>query len=393
MMHLIWPADSGFAIGIVLVIFWLGAWGVRSAIWHRRLLRQELADIANVENKLDEWDNERETLIEAAANEEEAADQVNPDLRLRPTELDARLKELESMARDGSHIRHRIVAIRRLRAHQVKVNLDTLQQLTWAEERTRRGIETPRQVAGWVMMLGVVGTFVGLSDMVQEIRIHIPEGQVGVDDMIASLKDLKNVLQGMQTAFSTSVDGMLVALLSAWFAFSVQRLQGQMFSVLESVTVGKLIPASVSSLDDDSILERISIQMEQAFAHLESVTEQNLSSMQEFSAAQGALQSIVKDVQAILNAESRQDVRAVIDRIVETNTLVGKLVDKLPDIVVALGTTNRELNEGLAQLDKTVRTRPMIHPEDARGFVVVSSRGLALLALVGWALLIYFGFD
>jgi len=401
-MHLLWPAGSDFAICLVVLILVLGGWAVIRGLRHKVVLTRELVDIYRVEFKLDQWEKEsiEHNGEEAVNGQDSGSDAVNneqesrptPDLRLRPSELDARLRELESWTQYNGHMRQRIVAIRRLRAHQVKVNLDTLQQLAWAEERTRNGIDTPRQIAGWVMILGVVGTFIGLSDMVQQIQVRIPEEHIAIDQISNKLQEFKGILQGMRTAFSTSVVGMLVALLAGAIAHQVQALQSNVFSVLETLTVGKLIPASVSSLGDDSVLERISIQMEQAFSHLESVTEQNLNSMREFSISHKVLQVIVEDVQKILESESRQDVRAVIDRIVETNSLVAQLVDKMPDIVLALSATNKELSTGLATLDKTVRTRPVINTEQKSGFMVITSRGLAavLLVAVGWAVVATF---
>lgn len=390
---LLWPEASWPRIVIVILIVLLGLYGLSRAFVHWRRLHDELKNIHKAESKLDEWDKTSSDGQRSDDNHDVDASVGNPSLRLTLRELDSRLGELESSVSVGTHIRKRIAAIRRLRDRQVKLNLETLQQITVAAERTFMGAETARNVAGWAMMLGVFGTFIGLSQMIQEIRIQVPTVPGDFDTMVASARGVNGVFQGMGTAFSTSVAGIFVGITCAVAAFLVQREQAVMFHRLEEVTVGKLLPATVSALDDDSILERISGQMERAFAHLDSVTDSNRRSLEEFSAAQDALRAIVTDVRQILANEARQDVRLAIDRIIQTNELVARMIASLPLIAESIEGTNRTLSEGLSRLDETVRAGPVITDQPTHRFFAVSPRAFTLLAVVGvlWALLATFG--
>lgn len=343
-LHYFWPSGSPFGIAITFIIISLGLVAIWCAVLHLIRLQDELSNIDRANKKLALWEHETNDDNDSDP-EDESIQQV---AKIKLTELDERLKELEVGIDKDSHIRARIEAVRNLRSRHTKVNLEALQQITLSAERTHNGIELPKQVAGWVMLLGVVGTFIGLSDMVFNIRVtDIESGQIILKDILSNFND---VLSGMNTAFATSIQGMFWALLCGFFAWGVQHKQSKMFHKLENVTVSKLLPATVCNLDDDSILEKVSIKMEHAFEHLEQATDKNQASMQLFTSAQSSLQSMVSDVQKLMENQSQQDVNAAIVRLIETNQLVSQLITHMPNVVSSLDKTNKEIGQGTQRL-------------------------------------------
>ena len=123
MMHYIWPADSEFGMMIARVILGLSVWAIIMAILHYKTLRDEISNITKIDNVLTSWLHPPETDNETPATRTDNKDDKGVQ-KLDLVALDGELHKLEQIAKENSHIHQRVVAIRRLRSRQTKINLE-----------------------------------------------------------------------------------------------------------------------------------------------------------------------------------------------------------------------------------------------------------------------------
>lgn len=237
-----------------------------------------------------------------------------------------------------SLIGERLVAIEKMRGHQVKVNLRTLQQLTSAREAASKGLTAPSFTAGIAMMLGILGTFLGLSMMVQQIQFSLPSdsGGVTLESWTDAFANISTVLAGIKTAFSTSLVGMVSAIWLSLLAARLSRVQAALLEQLERFTTEDLLPATAPTAEDESLLERISLQLENSFLHLGEVSQDNRDVLRNLTGAQAAFADIVEEIRLITKNEASRDLERVVAELVKTNAAVLSVVEKLPGIAHAV---------------------------------------------------------
>ncbi len=239
----------------------------------------------------------------------------------------------------------RLSAIETLRAHRVRVNVDTVQQLAVARDGAEKALAFPAFAAGASMLLGILGTFFGLAIMVQQIQLGLPESEavVSFESWNASIENLRTILGGMGTAFSTSLIGMTSALVSTTQDYRLRAMRSRFFERFERFTTEELLPASVPAVDDESLLERVTFQLEQSFDRLESIHGHNRRTLEELTGAQEAFVTIVDEIRAITRSEAARDLDRVVEQLAETNRSVLKVVEQLPGVGAAVQRGAREL--------------------------------------------------
>src|SRR5260221_210331 len=79
-------------------------------------------------------------------------------------------KDQKGRLRD-SIIGSRLLAIQKMRSSHAKVNVQALQEMSIAKEAARQGLGFPSFVVGFAMLLGLLGTIIGLTKMVQTIHL------------------------------------------------------------------------------------------------------------------------------------------------------------------------------------------------------------------------------
>ncbi|MEM7251939.1 MAG: hypothetical protein AAF493_10980 [Pseudomonadota bacterium] len=389
---LFWPAQSIPARAIVIVIAVLLVYSVLRYLTHRARLAREEAQVPIAARCIRDWRRDRHATgirpdlepnvelksqvssdatsdgVETKSAESNAEAAAPPDSsvsgasesvstsesvessgtstpeRPRLPELKEQLVQLEKRLAVGSHLRRRVEAIRLLRSHQVRVNLNTLQLIVAADERSRSRADSPRQIAATVMMLGILGTFFGLAEVVRKVEAKLTSSadlasqpNIGVDQYIKSIQQVNEVLAGMSTAFSTSLAGILAAVICSALGYWLQNRQARMVKSLEEFTATELLPTTVPALEDDSVLEQISGQLERAFSDLEDVVRENGNSVREITTAQENFQKLFGDFQAMVRGHDQTD------------------VDKLVTEINKLTSTNREVASGFPDLHRTLR--------------------------------------
>jgi hypothetical protein len=247
----------------------------------------------------------------------------------------------------SSLIAERLEAIAKMRLFQVKINLGTLQQLTEAKEAARRGMTAPTFAAGTAMMLGLLGTFIGLAIMAQRIYFALPASAAGatIDTWTSAFRNVTAVLAGIKIAFSTSLVGIFCAVVASSLGHRLRSTQTSFSERLERFTAEDLLPATVPSVEDESLLERVTVQIENAFIHLDGVFRQNADALKEMTGAQQAFVAIVEEIRLVTKSEASRNLEGIVEQVAATNRAVLKLVEQLPRLATALDNGQRRLTE------------------------------------------------
>lgn len=340
--HGVWADNSLPGKIIVLVILGLLVWALRSGSRHRQRYRREEASLSKLMGKLREA-----TAQKAPAPEEAGAGEAEPR-HVSPADL-ATLRQ--DLAPD-SLIAERLEAIEKLRTRQVRVNPSALQQLSLARDEARPGMAVPGAVAGLATMLGLLGTFIGLAVMVQEVQFVLPQssGAVAVDSWTQSVENISRVLGGIKTAFSTSLVGVVCSILASLSNFHLRTAQALFFERLERFTTEELLPAAVPAVEDESLLDRVSLQLENSFTRLDDIYRQNQDALKDMTGAQRAFVDIVEEIRKITRSEASRNLEGVLEQISQTNRSVLSVADQLPKIVTAVESGQRRLLDRLASM-------------------------------------------
>jgi hypothetical protein len=252
----------------------------------------------------------------------------------------------------------RVRAIAKMRHYRVKVDLDTLQELALYRDAATSGHGYPAFAAGLSMMLGILGTFMGLASMVQEIHLGLPSDAANLtfDAWMSSVDQLGAVLGGMKTAFSTSLVGISGAILSSGLAFRLGQLRRQVFEALERLTAEELIPATVPAVEDENLLAEVSRRLDESFTLLEEIHRQNQESLKDLTAAQQACVAIVDQVRDITRGQAARNLDEVLGQLARSNEAVLEVSRQLPSVVSVFESTARSLQESAFRL---VRPEPV----------------------------------
>ena len=395
--HGIWSDNSPAGKVIVLILFALLGWAFRTGVRHLRRYRREEENLSQAIAKLREATVPRPT---APAVDSESADPAKDGAesgaledaapsaapgQVSPADLAALRTELAP----DSLIAERFEAIEKLRTRQVRVNPNALQQLSLARDEARPGMAVPGAVAGLATMLGLLGTFIGLAVMVQQIQFVLPQssGSVTVSSWTQSVENISRVLGGIKTAFSCSLVGIVCSILASLVNFRLRSCQALFFERLERFTTEDLLPAAVPTVEDESLLDRVSLQLENSFARLDDIYRQNQDSLKDMTGAQRAFVDIVEEIRKITRSEASRNLEGVLEQVSQTNRSVLTVADQLPRVVIAVESGQRRLLERITALVSSAAPVPVSAPAGSfqwtwTSVLTVLLVGLALAAFL-----------
>lgn len=273
----------------------------------------ELNGIRQVERNLNQWlDAIEDTDYEES--EETASIDIDPIVAKVPiTSL------RENVSKNAVLIQDRLDTIERLEQFHIKLNVEALQNLSIASEDERWQIKVPGMLISISIMLGMLGTFIGLTLMVANIVEVLPEETENISEILKATSNMRGLMSGVSSAFSTTLIGLIGTILATLMNTYLQQKQIEVFATLENFTINKLLPHTIPNIEDENVLENITHNLDASFSNLERTIHDNKAILGELGQVQVGFKAIVDDVRKITLRESSSELTSVINHLITMN--------------------------------------------------------------------------
>lgn len=219
-----WPNISfvgRIIIGIILTLFVLSA---AITLYHYLRFIWERKNLKGVEKNLG-----NPMVVDAEMEKTEICDRITNRCNSRST-IFHQVKILKSICQQNQTIHYPDVA-----------------QLGYMKETSRWSLNFLKFSRANLVVLGLLGTFWGLSMMVGDIdSVFATIDSSNVNALLNSFRkattEMAHIITPMQTAFSTSLAGLLGTLLLSFFMAGLDRTRKHFFARMESFLVAELAP-------------------------------------------------------------------------------------------------------------------------------------------------------
>lgn len=345
LLQLLWQNNTGSGRTIILLIVAFGVWGGLCALSHRSRYRgTEREWLESVRDRLQRARDARQPSPEQAF-EDGATAETAPAAAAPLIEL----HELAEGVPTSTLIGDRLATILKMKRARAKVNVDALQQSTILKESASRSLTLPAYVVSLVMMLGLLGTFIGLSFMVVDIQQAMPGAgsAANTTQWAASVSSLGRILAGKKTAFSATLAGLFVSIVVSALNYSLARAQADLYDRLERFTTEDLLPAVVPAFDDETPWEKLSTQLGDSFEHLKDLAAEQARSADQMSAVEKTFAVVIDNIEAITQRAATAplqgmagEISNVIGQLTQVNGAMIALTDKLPQVLNAFRQTH-----------------------------------------------------
>jgi hypothetical protein len=273
LFYLIWQGNSGMGRLFTLLLLGLGVaagWTAWSHILRYRV--REMGALRAVRAALVRAREKEQAEGEASGKggaEEGGADEEAAQAASRAPEL-VPLEVLQNSAPCAdSLIGDRLAELARMKLARVRVNVDALQQMTVMRENARPGLAFPGYAVDLCTMGGMLGTFIGLSLMLLQMQGVMPgDGVPAAGGFAEASASLGSIIASKKTAFVTTLVGLACAITVSFLNFLLARAQSAFYDTLERFTVAELLPATVPAVEDETAMEKLSLQLADSFEKL-----------------------------------------------------------------------------------------------------------------------------
>jgi hypothetical protein len=354
LLDLIWSHNTFIGRAIIVLILILGGIGVLCAAMHwQRYSSSEARWLENVRGRL-----RRDQ--DAVPNE--TAEEGTP-VEPAPAAGAIDLRQLADGIPRETLIGDRLDTILRMKQARVKVNLEALQQSSILKESAKWSLSLPAYVIGLVMMLGLLGTFVGLSLMVADIQQALPDesAHANATQWAASVSSLGRILAGKKTAFSATLVGLFFSIVVSLFNFGLARAQSALYDRLERFTTAELLPATVPAYDDETPWEKLSRQLGDSFESLQSLVTAQARSAEQMAAVETTFGTVINNIEAMTHRAATAPLQSVagemtnvVGQLTQVQAAILGVTERLPQIVTAFRQTHQAT---LQEIQSSMRTQ------------------------------------
>lgn len=253
--EILFHGGTVWAQSIVLLIFGLLAWGTLLFLrhfgrifWQFRLLKRVKAGFA---------------AYQRARQAEREATQSGDGMETEPPfeENLVRLRDhLLSLASPKSIIAQRIRNLYQVR-YVGHLTCETFQDLLYSRELQK--VAFPRYLISSFILLGLIGTVLGLSQAVTHLQPML--GKVReIKDLHLLAGAITETLAGMRNAFSATLAGLLATVFLAFVNFLYGKYANRFLAALEEFTTVELVPQFLMPTPDGAALRLASSMQESA---------------------------------------------------------------------------------------------------------------------------------
>jgi hypothetical protein len=204
-------------------------------------------------------------------------------------------------------------------------------------------------------------------------------------------QSLGGIIASKKTAFVTTLVGLFCAIVLSFFNFMLARAQSAFYDALERFTTAELLPATVPAVEDETMMERLSLQLAESFARLgdisriqEKSTELQKGMQEEFSATirsihDLALQAVPRGPEAESGGalaglvKQMGDTHAALARTAQDAAARGRAGPAYPAVRPGgWGAVGAELGSLAADAVRELRRNPLVALGGAFGAVVLA---------------------
>ncbi|MEJ2743320.1 MAG: MotA/TolQ/ExbB proton channel family protein [Gammaproteobacteria bacterium] len=261
--------------------------------------------------------------------------------------------ELKQGVPDQSLIGQRLNTLLKLRASRSKINTQVLQQMSYAKEASYLGCRLPSFTVGLSIMLGMLGTFVGLYQMVGEVQSLLPRdisiAVMNWEVFQGQINDMHNALMGMQSAFITTLVGLVSGVVVSLLNFFLKKSQASTFEMLDRFTSEDLLPATVPVVEDETILEQISRDVQTSFTRMNRVIAQNNESLTQLNAVQISFDRILENIQRKTRLDAMHNFEHVVSELIQVNQLISSMTSTMTHALPKALETLQRQNQTIVQ--------------------------------------------
>lgn len=293
---------------------------------------------------------------------EEVRLRLQREAEAHPQQLVSLSSLLEPVQSGQSLIADRLMAITKMRQAHVKVSVSALQQMSLLRENSILGLTLPGYVASVTLMIGLLGTFIGLALMAQQIQISLPDiagSAANVSDATweQSVQNLGKIVTGMKTAFSTTLVGLIGSILVSALNFQLARAQSGFYDRLERFTSEELLPHTVPAVEDANLLEEVSLQLDRGFARLDALTQDHTHNIAHLQAIEAAFGSIIENIKVLTHRDASTNstdfvsgMTTVVQQLTQVNRIIISLTEQIPRLSSDFQKTQQETLRQLGAL-------------------------------------------
>jgi len=379
LIDLIWSNNTSAGRLIIVLIFWLGTFGILCALGHRHRYR-------STETR---WLDQVGSKLRLAAEARSAVEFNSEATRTTSPIID--LNELAEGVPADCIIGDRLHTILKIKQARVKVNVDALQQSSVLRESSKWTLAFPGYVVSLVMMLGLLGTFIGLSLMVADIQQALPGANAHANgtEWASAVSSLGQILAGKKTAFSATLTGLFFAIVVSWFNFSLARAQSHLYDRLERFTTEDLLPATLPAIEDETPWEKLSMQLGDSFERLEALTTEQARSSDQIVAVERTFATVISNIEAITQRAATAplqgmegEITNVIGQLTQVNGAILNLTERLPQIVSAIRHANDATVSEVRGAMQTIRASQARSSSGAFGTLSYVAAGAAAVLVI-----------
>lgn len=306
---LVFGNNSMSGIIIILLIFALLGLSIYLFWQQYNRFSQEEVNLNRVKKNLSMWKSRQQQI-----NDDNIEDEILESMHL------ASIEELQNGINNSTIIYDRLQTLKENQSTRSRLNVGVLQNLAELKENKGWTSNFLKYVMNISVLLGLLGTFIGLSYMVADISVQLEAG--------GDINSIQETLKQVQTAFSTTLAGLICTVIVSVLNFYLEQKKAAFFDDLEQFTVQGLLPNTFPDLEEKTMLETVGDQLEDTFYNLNETIGNNNAAISELNGLYSKFDRIEDTMKSILTAGETAGMQGVVKELNLVNTSMKIMIDK-----------------------------------------------------------------
>jgi biopolymer transport protein ExbB/TolQ len=260
------------------------------------------------------------------------------------------LEKIKETANSRSLIYDRLETIINLQKSYARIDLDVLQANTQTKESASRTLEIPGYFVGFAMLIGLLGTIVGLSIMIGDMQEAFKLQQPATIDVLDKTREkVQEVLGSMQSAFWTTIGGLFCSIVSSLVNYFMHISQARFYKRLDTFTVEELLPLVFRSKETSDLLKDANENIEKTFSKLQNIGQGITDNTQKLNAVHQSFHTIISNLERITQNPLRNEMQQILQQLsqviaetAKTNQSVQNTVEYIPRVIELMEKNNHQ---------------------------------------------------